>query len=311
MIAPYEYAQINLATSQGSPSTIHAHNALLQRYFARYLLQRAITQFKWTMPAAWIRAHADRYLLFVLYAWGPAAIFNTDRYGVIPQGCTLSGYNVFYQPRRAVVANPLINGAREMEIGKTCTVLSLSPDWCSPIDKIEYYADLMALTMEAAAVNVVNSKLGYVFAASGKSAAETFKKMFDQLNAGNPAAAVDKSLFDEEGNPLWTTFTQNLRENYIAGDLLNTLRSIERQFDTDFGIPNANTEKRERLISAEVESNIQEVRTLGSLWLDNLQKDLELARDMFGYTESELNVEWREYGDTDIMVPGGDIYEPR
>lgn len=309
MIAPYEYQQINLVTSQGSPSTVHAHNTELTRYFMRYLTQRAITQFKWTLPKAWVRAHADRYLLFVLYAWGPVAVFNTDKYGVIPQGCTLSGYNVFYQPRRAVVANPLIRGAKELEIGRNCCVMSLSPDWCSPIDKIAYYADMMALTVEAAAVNIVNSKLAYVFAANNKASAETFNKMFDQINAGNPASVVDKSMFNDEGDPLWQTFTQNLHENYIAPEQLETLRAIERQFDTDFGIPNANTEKRERLISSEVMSNQQEVRTLGALWLDNLQTDLELVRDMFDFSESELNVKWREYGDRDMIVEGGGLYE--
>lgn len=305
MPAPYEYQALNLITSAGSPSTVHAANTKLKAYFTRYLLQRAITQFQWTMPKAWTDAHAHRYLLYVLYAWGPAAIFNTDKFGIIPQGCTLSGYNVFYQPRKAVVANPLIRGARELKVGENCTIISLSPDWCSPIDKIEYYADMMALTMEAAAVNIVNSKLAFIFAANSKAAAETFKKMFDQINAGNPAAAVDKSLFDEEGNPLWTTFVQDLANNYIAPEQLETLRSIEKQFDTDFGIPNANTEKRERLITSEVQSNMQEVRTLGSLWLENLQECLEQARDMFNFSESELNVKWRTYGDSDIIIPGG------
>ena len=53
---------------------------------------------------------------------------------------------------------------------------------------IEYDADLLALATESLAVNITNSKLAYVFACQDKTVAESFKKMFDQINEGNPAA---------------------------------------------------------------------------------------------------------------------------
>ena len=59
---------------------------------------------------------------------------------------------------------------------------------------------------------------------------------------------------------------------------------------TDLGIDNANTEKRERLITAEVESNNNEVKLWADQALDELKESCQKASDMFGI---ELSVDWR------------------
>ena len=77
--APFLYDYINVANSVISPSTVHCKNTGLQRYFARYLIQKAISVFKWKMPESW----AQNYVLYSLYTWGYVAIVNTDKFGVI------------------------------------------------------------------------------------------------------------------------------------------------------------------------------------------------------------------------------------
>ena len=61
-------------------------------------------------------------------------------------------------------------------------------------------------------------------------------------------------------------------------------------FDTDIGIPNANTDKRERLISDEVNANNVETYSKCALWLEQLQESAAQAREMFGI---DLSVDWR------------------
>lgn len=303
---PYDFRFINLYESARQPGTVHCQNTGLVQYYIKYLFQKMISVFEFEgIPETW----AKNYFEYVLFGKGHLAVLDTDRYGVIPQDCGLGGFNVFYQPRFALIANPLLQGVGEVEIGVDCEVVKLQPDYSSPLDIVANYADLMALCMETAGVNLLNSKLSYVFAAGNKTQAEAFKKMYDQIASGQPAAFIGKELFNEDGSRNWDVFFQNLKQNYVAGDVLNDMAKIEQRFCTAIGIPNANTEKRERLISSEVMSNQQEVRTLGALWLDNLQTDLELVRDMFGFSESELNVKWREYGDRDMIVEGGGLYE--
>lgn len=285
--APYMYDYINAEVSQHSPSTVHTKNTELQRFFARYLLQKAMSVFKWDLPETWDRD----YFLYVLYGIGYIAVLNTDKYGVIPQQCGLDGYNIFYQPKRALVTNPLLKGLRSLDIGTQCTLIKLQPDYGSVMDLVGFYADMMALTAETAGVNLVNSRLSYVFFGKNKNTAESQKKLFDRVASGEPATFVDTALYDvQSGNPSWIPFQQNVGQNYIAGDALADLRKWEMMFDTDIGIPNANTDKKERLISDEVNANNVEVTSKADLWLDQLQKSFAQTSKMFGV---KLGVEWR------------------
>lgn len=285
--APYMYDYINAEVSQHSPSTVHTKNTELQRFFARYLLQKAMSVFKWDLPETWDRD----YFLYVLYGIGYIAVLNTDKYGVIPQQCGLDGYNIFYQPKRALVTNPLLKGLRSLDIGTQCTLIKLQPDYGSVMDLVGFYADMMALTAETAGVNLVNSRLSYVFFGKNKNTAESQKRLFDRVASGEPATFVDTALYDvQSGNPSWIPFQQNVGQNYIAGDALADLRKWEMMFDTDIGIPNANTDKKERLISDEVNANNVEVTSKADLWLDQLQKSFAQTSKMFGI---KLGVEWR------------------
>ena len=243
--APYYYNYINAETSQVTPSTVHVKDSGLCRYFTKYLLQKAMSVFEWDLPATWNKD----YFLYVLYCWGYVAVVNTDKFGVIPQGCGLKGYDVFYAPTHAVIANPLLSGILEPRIGTQCELLKLQPDFSGILDLVGHYAEQMALASQSVSVNLLNSKLSYVFTAKTKALAESLKKMYDQIASGEPAVVIDSRLKNAaDGEETWKSFEQNVGGNYIVTDLLADLRKIEAMFDTEIGIPNANTDKRERLI---------------------------------------------------------------
>lgn len=284
--APIFYDHQNTVNSILSPSTMHTSDTGLCWYFKRYLLQKAIAVFKWKMPEYW----AKNYVLYVLYCWGYFAVVNTDKFGVIPQGCSLSGYDVMYQPTHAIISNPLLTGILQPRIDRECALVRLQPDYGGILDKVSYYADMMSLCSEGIGTNLFNSKLAYVFGCTDKRSAESFKKMFDKVASGEPAAFISKELFNEDGSPNWMQFNQDLKNSYIAGSILEDMRKIEMQFMTDLGIPNSNTEKKERLITAEVESNDVEVKLWADMALEELQKSCKKAADLF---DIELSVDWR------------------
>ena len=220
------------------------------------------------------------------------AVFNTDKFGTIFQPCGLKGYDVFYRPTNAVIANPLIDRRLEPRIGTQCEIIRLQPDYGGIMDIVNHYADLLSVAVESAIVNLFNSRLAYVFFANNKAAADTFNKLYDQIASGKPSSVIDKSLLsgpDSEKDP-WKMFSQNVGQNYISDRILSDMRKIEAMFDTDIGIPNANTDKRERLITDEVNSNNIEVISKCSLWLQECKKSCRLCNDMFGL---DLGVDWR------------------
>ena len=297
MNLPFYYDYKNARNSTVNPSTVHIRDTGLQRYFARYLLQKTISVFKWDMPKTWSR----NYLLYTLYCWGYVAVINTDKFGVIPQQCTLGGFDVFYQPKFATVANPLLRGILNPVIGKQCELLRLQPDYGGVMDIVNFYADMLALSAETASTNLLNSKLAYVFASDGKAGAESFKKLYDQIASGEPAAYIDKNLYRDDGTPTWNFFNQNLKETYIAGDILNDMRLWEMKFNNEIGIPTTNTTKKERLITDEADSAIEESRTKAQLWLDELQESCRKINNMFGI---RLWVDWREDNARDALIDG-------
>ena len=292
--APYYYNYINAETSQVTPSTVHVKDSGLCRYFTKYLLQKAMSVFEWDLPATWNKD----YFLYVLYCWGYVAVVNTDKFGVIPQGCGLKGYDVFYAPTHAVIANPLLSGILEPRIGTQCELLKLQPDFSGILDLVGHYAEQMALASQSVSVNLLNSKLSYVFTAKTKALAESLKKMYDQIASGEPAVVIDSRLKNAaDGEETWKAFEQNVGGNYIVTNLLADLRKIEAMFDTEIGIPNANTDKRERLIQDEVNANNIETFSKCAMWLENLQDACKRVNDMFGMS---ISVRWRE-----IPMTGG------
>lgn len=286
--APYYYNYINAETSQVTPSTVHVKDSGLCRYFTKYLLQKAMSVFEWDLPETWNKD----YFLYVLYCWGYVAVVNTDKFGVIPQGCGLKGYDVFYAPTHAVIANPLLSGILEPRIGTQCELLKLQPDFSGILDLVGHYAEQMALASQSVSVNLLNSKLSYVFTAKTKALAESLKKMYDQIASGDPAVVIDSRLKNAaDGEETWKAFEQNVGGNYIVTNLLADLRKIEAMFDTEIGIPNANTDKRERLIQDEVNANNIETYSKCAMWLENLQDACKRVNDMFGIS---IAVRWRE-----------------
>ena len=283
---PFGYDELNILASENSPGTVHSQNTILVYYYKRYLLQKAMSVFEWQLPKTWSRD----YFLYVLYCWGNIAVVNTDKYGVIPQGGTLTGYDIYYQPTNIQISNPLLSGILTPRIGVECTLFKLQPDYGGIMDLVGDYAELMAIVSETISINLFNSKLSYVFAASNKTAAESFKKLYDQISAGNPAAVIDKNLFNDDGSTNWQSFFQNVGQNYIVDRLLSDMRKIESMFDTHIGIPNANTDKRERLVTDEVNANNVETYSKCALWLESLQESCRKANEMFGLN---LWVDWQ------------------
>ena len=276
---PATYDYINMYNHQYAPSTIHVKDTGLSWYFKRYLIQKIISVFKFEgIPESW----AKDYFLYTLFVFGYCAVINTNKYGIIPQHCTLSGYNIFYRPNRAIITNPLFSKTIEARIGTDCELVRMSPDWCGVWDIVEYYADLMALTSETIAVNLINSKFSYVFAAEDKASAESLKKLYDQIASGEPAAFADKKLFTDDGDPSWYLFVQNLKQNYIAGDLLEDLAKIDSRFNTEIGIPNVNIAKSSGVGEAEVMANNIDTHSKAALWLETIRDSLEKVNEMFG-----------------------------
>lgn len=283
---PYSYEMINLFNSSYSPSTLHTKNTQMFMFFKKYLLEKVMSVFEFELPEMWDK----NYFLYSLFLNGYLAVVNTDKFGVICQHCGLRGYNIYYNPTHAIIVNPLLTGILEPKIDTQCSLIKLQPNYSGVSDIVNYYADNMAMTAESCEMNIMNSKLSFLFAVRGKSQAESMKKILDEVMRGELGVFYDEKLKIGDGNIPLDFFNNDLKKNFIAPELQDTLRRWEEMFCNEVGIPNTRSDKKERMIVDEVNSNNIECFTKVELWLETLKEGVEKTNKMFNLN---LNVKLR------------------
>lgn len=295
---PFSYDALNVAAGVCPQSFIHIHNTGAARFFKRYLLMDALSVFDWKLPDNW---DAD-YFRYIIMGFGKAVIFRTDLFGVIPQYANLFGYNVFYRPTKAVVSNPLLE-SRELTIGVDCALIKLCPDYGSIADLVDYYGDLMALAYESLSVNILNSRLAYLIGVSNKAEADTFKAIYDDIASGKPAvvwrgkdAARGAQMLAGKptaGPDQWQTVLQNIRQSFIAPDLMDVLADIRDEYLTQIGIPSLSERKKERVNLVDSERNNVETSAKITLWFEELKAGIAKSKVMFPELENTFDVKIR------------------
>ena len=293
---PFFYDYQNTIDSSRQPANMHVLANDTGQFYQRYLLKKALSVFKWTLPEWW----DENYFLYTLYCRGYVAIFDSGKFGVIPQGCGLQGYNVFYRPKRVIIANPLLT-TLEREIDVDCVLMQLQPDYMGILDLCSHYAEKMALASSAINQNLWSTRLATVFFAENDAEQQAVKKAYDRMTSGDPMVVVRKNLRDENGNLKYEIFNRDVKNSYVISDLIADLRKIEAEFDTRIGIPNANTDKRERLITDEVNANNVETTILSDMWMDSIQDAIKKTKAMF---DVEIKCE-RRYQDANISADVG------
>lgn len=289
----HSYGYENLENSSFFPSTFHGSDNALTRYNFKYLFQRALSVFDFNIPKEWEK----NFFLNTLYGIGYLIVLDTDEFGKICQFGNIYGYDLYYQPAYATVVNPLFtergiaNKYSDMRVWKDCALLRLSPNYRGIYDICRYYAEMLATAQSSLHVNLLNTKFSYIFGAKNKQQAETLKKLYDNIASGESAVFIDKSLYDENGNLTVATLTQDVASVYIGGNLLNDIRNILNDFDSMVGIPNSNTQKKERLIVDEANMNNFETKALCYVWKEMLDKDIERINKMYNI---KLSVDFRK-----------------
>lgn len=303
---PFQKADI--VTGVRRPSAVH-HNSYAYNFWFRALTQRVLSIIKFDLPDNWNRAR-DLFE-YTLFFRGYVAVFDAPEFGISFQPCTTTGYDFYYQPTKAVIANPLYNA--ELEIGKECEIIKLTPD-CYVAggigDIINYFAEKLANLDSAEDMAITNSKLAYVLAAKNKSSAQGLKMIFDKINAGEPTIIYDKKLIESlgEDEPFEFLDRQSVKNSYLTSDILKDFQTIINQFDAEIGIPTLGAaEKKERMITDEANSKNADTSARVSLWDESLSESIKAVNRMFGINISYQFVfldQIQEMNEPDEMDPG-------
>lgn len=183
------------------------------------------------------------------------------------------GQNMYYMPTNVIVNNPVLGNINRV-IGEDGELLYINYEYNTfqgVMPLINRYAVLLANIDCSLNVSLMNSRVAHVFEAESDAEVKTLQKMYDDVSKGNPAVFLKKGTRSIQSSNESNSFL-NVKNTYIGNDLLLTKKSIMNEFLTEIGINNANTDKRERLNSDEVNANNTEVRCTIMRYIDSLNE---------------------------------------
>lgn len=222
---------------------------------------------------------------------------------------SLYGYDEYYQPTKAVFANPVVITSKEYTIGEDCTVVynnSLQDSiFYVKADSglntfIQRYARQLADIESTINIYTVNSRLTSIPVSNDNAVMESLKSFFKNLTMGKRAIVSDSSIIENFRNVdiNRTGIKDGVNDWLIARD------KILEQFYRDLGIRMTN-QKKAQVNTDEVESNDQLLLISSDDMLKARKKGYEEVNNMFG-----TNIEVRLNPLYDIKnVEGGNSNE--
>lgn len=241
-------------------------------FYNRELLRLIFSAYEFTgVPAEW----DYDYMLTHIFVDGMFAITDTE-VGVIPLRCGVTGVNYWDHPTEVQIAVPVL-GSMRRKIGEDCALVKLQYDYKGVMELVQRYATNMAMCDSAIAVNLMNTKAAIIGQAEDQKQAQTLKKMFDEISAGKPFVVTRNGMVKIGESIIFNP----VKQAFVADDVLIVKRKMMNEFLTRIGIGNANTDKRERLISDEVNANNEESMFSKNHWVKTVNEGLKEANRLY------------------------------
>lgn len=306
MYTPLNYQQINIAAGSYTPSSVKSYNNKTFAFWERALFQRAQSVLDFEVPKEWDGKVKD-FFLYCLFKYGYVAISRNEKFGQFFQPCTLSGYDFYYQPTKAIIANPMYSA--ELEIGKEVQLLKLTPDYMGAWDIIFYTAEKLSILDNAINMSLINNKFAFFLGARNKTAGQALKKMLDLVNQGEPAVVYDLKLINDPTDkemPFQQWQRDNLKNSYLTTDQLMDFQTLINNFDAEIGIPTIPYQKKERMVTDEATARTYDAKARSVTWFNTLTSSIEEIKQL--YPDINLSVKLHydetEGTDEDIDVKG-------
>lgn len=249
------------------------------QYYNR-LFELAINMYEWkNLP----ESVDERFLELTLFTKGMAVFFRDEVMGELALNCTINGrLDVYGIPiNRHAFA---VNGYQKILSSADSVIIYNNYTHTNSMLDVEMYARRLYEIERTIDVNVKAQKTPTLIKGT-ETQMLTLKNLYMQYEGNEPFIYGDKSL-DLSGIDVLNT-----NAPYVA-DKLNILkRQIWNEALTYLGVENSNTEKKERLVSDEVTTNLGGVEAQRFCRLNARRKAAEAINKMFCLN---IQVDFRE-----------------
>lgn len=298
---PLNYDQINLIEGTYQPSQIKNNSAAFD-YWVRTLFQRASSNLIFGLPDFW-QGDIANFWYYCMLRFGFVSIQDLtgkgkrgDELGMCFSPVNLTGINFYYQRTHAVLSNPTLDESFELEIGKACALVCMTPDKMGIWDVIERYAALLSNLDNAINMSIINSKIPFILGGKTKAAVQTLKKIMDKVNSGQPAVFFDSRIQDDaqsKDTPFqFLKLLENPKQNYLTTDQLMDLHTILSDFDSEVGIPTIPYQKKERETSFESQSKLADGQARSLVWERTINDSIKEVKKLYPDLQLSFRLRW-------------------
>lgn len=271
------------------PTEVSGLDNVASGYYFGYLLRLMKGIFDVKAPEHW---DVD-FLLDTLLLNGVFGIFEHNS-EPLALNCQPYGVNVYYKPTSFNIANPVL-GTFSKTIGVDGSIIYLeefpgvNATFRTAKPLLAQYAQKLAACDKCIDQSLMNSGVAAIFSASSKKSAESFKKMYDEIAMGEPAVFIDEELGLAANSSRNLQYTP-AKDNFVCDKVQIEKRCIIEEFLTAIGVNNANTSKRERLNTDEVNSNNDECYIATATWKRNLKDCVKRTKTIFPDLDFDITI---------------------
>lgn len=261
-------------------------------YYKMMLIVRNL--FEWenlpnNMEARWI----ERYL----FSDGKCIFYKDPTMGFMVAGYGQNGsVNCYDDPTLVdpIAPNYTYNG-KQLINGENCYVIRNNDLMLPEFSVVRYYAYKLANIDRAIDVNIEAVKTPVLVTCTDKQRF-SLKQAINQRKDNEPVIYADNS-FDKD-----MISTLDLKPTPVFKDLQIQKHMILNEFFTDIGINNANMDKKERMVSTEVEANDEQVKACEDVMLRSRQEACKQINRIFGLNISVKRKELDEIPEFEDII---------
>ena len=237
----------------------------------------ALNRFQWEgLP----EAIDERYVEGILYENGIVAIVYTENEGYMALPChpvEKVNVNGEFTKYRVVGHNAFNKEFDIMEDNPNIVIIRNNRLQVPTRPYIEIYAKRLNQIERTLDVNISQQKTPYIVKVA-KTSLLSFKNLFKKVNEDEPLIYADKML-DMNAIEVFPTVAP-----FIGIEMMDYKNQVKNELLSFLGINNANTDKKERLLNAEVNSNNEFVDENFKYMIYSRQEGAKKCQQVFGFT---------------------------
>ena len=264
-----------------------------QTYFMYYdqLKNMVMNLFKWEGLPSTVN---PRFMEEVLFEQGHAGFCNDPNFGFICVPANLRGFNMYNEPTEVHAWATGYNG--DFTPDQDCVIIYNNEMKKDSEHIVRLYAQRLTEVERTIDVNIKAQKTPIMILCEEQQRM-TMKNLMMKYDGNEPLIYGNKSL-DLEGIKVL-----NLEAPFVADKLIQYKHSLWGECMTMIGLSNANTDKKERLVEAEVTSNDEQIESAKNVLLNQRELACKKINKIFGLN---ISVKFRNEVEQDVSIHGDD-----